>query len=73
MFTLGCEKLTEICEAKFLDTYIISNIVIFTLFLGLYCDFYHVMRFLPYLYFAKTNNGVLSRKSWDLKDIRNNS
>ena len=38
------------------------NSAIFTLFLGLYCDFYHVLRFLTYQYFAKTNvNGVLSK------------
>ena len=29
----------------FLDTFIISNIAIFTLFLALYCDFYQVLRF----------------------------
>ena len=60
-----CSRYIKAQGFKFLDTLIISNIVIFSLFLGLYCDFYHLPRFRPYQYFAKTNNDVLSKKSWN--------
>ena len=57
-------------QKPFLDAFIISYIAIFTWFLGLHCDFYHILRFLPYQYFAKTsNNDVLSKNSWNLKKI----
>ena len=53
-----------------LDTFIISNNFKFTLFRGLYCDFYYVLRFLPFLYFPKANDGLLSKKSWNLKKCK---
>ena len=55
-------------NCTFLDAFIISNSAIFTLFLGLYCNFYHVLKFLPYQHFGETNNnGVLSKNSWNMK------
>ena len=47
-------------NCTFLDKFIISNIAIFTLLLGLYCDFHHVLRFLS----------VLSKNSCNLKNIK---
>ena len=57
-------------NCTFLDTFIISNIVTFTLFQGLYCDFYNGQRFLPYLHFAQANNGLLPKNSWNLKKYK---
>ena len=45
-----------------------SHVII--LFLGVYCDFYQVLRSLSYQYFAKTNNGVLSKNYWNLKKAK---
>ena len=57
-------------NCTFLDTFIISNIVTFTLFQRLYCDFYNGQRFLPYLYLAQANNGLLPKISWNLKKYK---